>query len=225
MTKQFEPRDVLGFRPAGIVFDCDGLLLDTEPCWSIAEGSLFTVRGLDYGPEHKARYIGLSVPATVALMAAEFGEAGREAEIQAEVLAAVEQVIREQAQPMPGAVELVAALTGRLPIAVASNSPREVLDVALDRAGLAEAFGAVVAADDVAVPKPGPDLYLEACARLDVPPAESLAFEDTITGATAARAAGLWVIGVPSLAADGFPADLVLPSLTDPRLQSWLAQL
>ncbi len=225
MTEAKLAAELVGYRPAGIVFDCDGLLMDTEPCWTVAESSVFAARGLGYGAAEKSRYIGLSVPATVALMAAEFDEVGREAEIQAEVLTAVERVISEQAEPMPGALEIVAALGGRIPIGVASNSPRVVLDVALARAGLTESFGAIVAADEVAVPKPGPDLYLEACARLGVSPSASLAFEDTITGATAANAAGMRVIGVPSLSADGFPADLVLPSLTDPRLQAWLAQL
>lgn len=219
------PLDLTSFRPEGVVFDCDGLLMDTEPCWTVAESAVFAVRGLGYGPEEKSQFIGLSVPATVALMAAMFDEVGREAEIEAEVLTSIVRVIGEQAEPMPGALELVAALSGRLPIAVASNSPRVVLDVALARSGLSDAFGAVVAADEVAVPKPGPDLYLAACERLGVRPEVSLAFEDTVTGATAANAAGMRVIGVPSLSAEGFPADLVLGSLTDSRLQQWAARL
>ncbi|MGC3995089.1 MAG: HAD family phosphatase [Propionicimonas sp.] len=207
------------------MFDCDGLLMDTEPCWTVAETAVFAARGLPYGLAEKARFIGKSVPATVALMAEIFGEVGTEAAIEAEVLSTIEDVIAREAQPMPGALELVAALRGRLPIAVASNSPRAVLDVALARAELADAFGAVVAADEVAVPKPGPDLYLAACERLGVDAARSLAFEDTTTGVAAARAAGMAVVGVPSLDPAGFPADVVLASLADPAVLAWARSL
>ncbi len=214
-----------GLRPAGVVFDCDGLLVDTEPCWTVAETAVFAARGLSYGAAEKARFIGKSVPDTVELMIAIFDEPGNEAAITAQLLATVGDVIGDRAEPMPGAVELVGALAGRLPIAVASNSPRRILDVALRRAGLADAFGAVVAADEVELPKPAADLYLAACAGLGVPARHSLAFEDTVTGVTAARAAGMLVVGVPSLDPEDFPADLVLPSLADPRVTAWAAAL
>lgn len=208
-------------RPAGVVFDCDGLLVDTEPCWTVAESAVFADRGLSYGPAEKARFIGKSVPATVELMAAIFGETGNDDAIRAEVLNTVRDVIGSQAEPMPGAIELVAMLSGRTPIGVASNSPRSVLDIALERAGLTGAFGSVIAADEVPVPKPAPDLYLAACRLLGVDPRASIAFEDTETGVASARAAGLLVVGVPSLEVEGFPADVVLASLTDPRLVAW----
>ena len=214
-----------GMRPDGVVFDCDGLLVDTEPCWTVAESAVFAARGLPYGVGEKALFIGKSVPATVELMAGFFGEAGNDDAICAEVMSTVIEVIGGQAEPMPGAIELVRALSGRTPIGVASNSPRVVLDMALQRAGLTGAFGAVIAADEVPVPKPAPDLYLAACRLLGVDPTASIAFEDTWTGAAAARAAGMWVVGVPSLEPDGFPSDLVLASLADPRLLDWARSL
>ncbi|MCC6497553.1 MAG: HAD family phosphatase, partial [Propionibacteriaceae bacterium] len=181
-------------RPAGVVFDCDGLLVDTEPCWTVAESAVFAARGLGYGPAEKALFIGKSVPATVELMAGIFGETGNEERIRAEVVDSVGDVIAGQAEPMPGAVELVRLLSGRTPIGVASNSPRVILDIALRRAGLAGAFGAVIAADEVAVPKPAADLYLAACRLLGADPGASIAFEDTETGVAAARAAGMLVV-------------------------------
>jgi HAD superfamily hydrolase (TIGR01509 family) len=221
-----ERDEALGWpRPAAIVFDCDGLLVDTEPCWTVAESAVFASRGLPYGTAEKALFIGKSVPATVELMAGFFGEVGNDEAIRAEVMDTVGDVIGGQAEPMPGALDLVRALSGRLPIGVASNSPRVVLDIALERAGLTGAFGAVIAADEVPVPKPAPDLYLAACRLLGADPLASVAFEDTWTGAAAARAAGMWVIGVPSLEPDGFPADLVLTSLDDPRLLAWAHSL
>lgn len=210
-----------GLCPAGIVFDCDGLLVDTEPCWTVGETAVFASRGLPYGPAEKARFIGLSVPATSALMAEIFGEQGNEDAITDYVLGMVAEVIAARAEPMPGAVELVRALAGRVPIAVASNSPRRLVDLSLERAGLTGIPDAVVAADEVAHGKPAPDLYLAACAKLGVDPFASVAFEDTITGVTSARAAGMTVIGVPSLDRDGFPADLVLESLGDPAVLAW----
>ena len=211
--------------PDGVVFDCDGLLVDTEPCWTVAESAVFAARGLEYGLQEKALFIGKSVPATVALMAELFGEAGNEAAIQEEVLGQVGAVIADAATPLPGAIELVRLLGAKLPIGVASNSPRAILDIALERAGLTGAFGAVIAADEVPVPKPAPDLYLAACRMLGASPSASVAFEDTWTGAAAARAAGMWVVGVPSLEPEAFPADLVLETLADPRLRAWAKSL
>lgn len=212
-------------RPAGIVFDCDGLLVDTEPCWTVGESAVFAARGLPYGPREKARFIGLSVPATSALMAEIFDEPGNEDAITAHVLGMVGDVIATRAEPMPGAVDLVRALVGKLPIAVASNSPRRLVDLSLERAGLTGVPQAVVAADEVESGKPAPDLYLAACALLGVDPAASVAFEDTVTGLTSARAAGMTVVGVPSLEPDGFPADLVFGSLADPALLAWARAL
>jgi HAD superfamily hydrolase (TIGR01509 family) len=150
---------------------------------------------------------------------------GSEDTITEHVLGMVAEVIAAHAEPMPGAVELVRALAGRVPIAVASNSPRRLLELSLDRAGLTGVPDAVVAADDVTHGKPAPDLYLAACAALGVDPGASVAFEDTITGVTSARAAGMTVVGVPSLNPDGFPADLVLDSLADPDLLAWARAL
>ncbi len=221
-----ERHGALGLRrPAAIVFDCDGLLVDTEPCWTVAESAVFAARGLPYGPAEKALFIGKSVPATVELMAGFFGEVGNDEAICAEVMSTVGDVIDGQAEPMPGALELVRALSGRMPIGVASNSPRMILDIALRRAGLTGVFGAVIAADEVPIPKPAPDLYLAACRLLDADPLASIAFEDTWTGAAAARAAGMRVVGVPSLDPDGFPAELVLETLADPRLLAWARTL
>ena len=216
-----ERHGALGLRrPAAIVFDCDGLLVDTEPCWTVAESAVFAARGLPYGPAEKALFIGKSVPATVELMAGFFGEVGNDEAICAEVMSTVGDVIDGQAEPMPGALELVRALSGRMPIGVASNSPRRILDITLRRAGLTGVFGAVIAADEVPIPKPAPDLYLAACRLLDADPLASIAFEDTWTGA-----AGMRVVGVPSLDPDGFPAELVLETLADPRLLAWAQSL
>jgi HAD superfamily hydrolase (TIGR01509 family) len=126
-------------------------------------------------------------------------------------------------EPMPAALELIAELhdLGR-PMAVASNSERRLVDLALAGSGLAVSFGAVVAGDEVPNPKPAPDLYLEACRRLGASPEEAVAVEDSPRGAAAARAAGLFVVGIPYLPDLPVEADLVAGSLKDPAVRAAL---
>lgn len=210
-------------RPSGVVFDCDGLLVDTEPSWERAEVEMYRRRGLEYGPAKRARFIGISVYAASALMAEDFGEQGREADLLAELLEDVVESITSEATALPGAVELVAAVAATgVPLAVASNSPLDIVQAALRRGGLLDAVGTVVSIEDVEHAKPAPDLYVVACSRLGADPARAVAFEDTVTGLTSARSAGLTVLGVPSLPVP-FDADWVLGSLADPALTEWLA--
>jgi HAD superfamily hydrolase (TIGR01509 family) len=123
-------------------------------------------------------------------------------------------------EPMPGARELLAALRERgVPLGLATNSGREFATRALRSAGLHDVFDAIVSAQDVERPKPAPDVYLEAAARLGVAPADCVALEDSETGVAAARAAGMTVVGVPSFPAiDLSAADLVADSLADARV-------
>lgn len=213
----------LHFRPEAVVFDNDGLLVDSEACWSKAEAIIFAERGLEYPPSIKAEFIGKSVPDTVTLMARRFGEVGNEAAIGTQLLRLAAEIIAAESVPMPGAVELVTSLRGRMPIAVASNSPRPLVEAALRPAGLWGRFDALISFDDVAAGKPAPDLYLKACAALAATPEHCLAFEDSETGLASARAAGLAVVGVPTLKNLEFDADLVVDSLADPDLMEWVA--
>ncbi|RSN14937.1 HAD family phosphatase [Streptomyces sp. WAC 05977] len=211
-----------GRNPRAVVFDCDGLLMDTEPCWSVAETELFARRGLPFGPDEKALVIGKSLPAAAGAMAEAFGEPDGGAEIADELLRLVTEVVTAKAEAMPGARELVELTAAAVPVAVASNSPRALLDAALVRGGLAGMFPVKLAADEVAAPKPDPEMYLTACALLDVDPADALAFEDSMTGLRSARAAGMTVIGVPTLKQQDFPADVVIGSLRDEELLAWI---
>ncbi len=211
-----------GWRPDAIVFDCDGLLMDTERCWTVAETAMFARHGLPFGPEDKATLIGRSIPVAATVMAQRFGRPGEEAEIQAEITALAAHEIAARAEAMPGAHRLIALLAGRLPLGVASNATRPLLDAALARGRFGGAFAVSIAAEEVPAPKPAPDIYLEACRRLAVVPTRALAFEDSPTGAHAARAAGLKVVGIPTLATPDFPADLVVGSLDDARLLEWV---
>jgi HAD superfamily hydrolase (TIGR01509 family) len=209
-------------RPAAVVFDCDGLLVDTETCWAVAERELFARAGLSFGPAQKALLIGKSVPDEAREIAKAIG--GNPREVEVELLALAARAVGEGARAMPGAAHIVDRIGRVLPMAVASNSPRRLLDLALERGELAHAFRVTVAADEVGAPKPAPELYLEACKRLGVAPDSALAFEDSMTGVLAARAAGMKVICIPSLKGLEYPADAVLDSLEDDRLLGWLSQ-
>jgi HAD superfamily hydrolase (TIGR01509 family) len=210
-------------KPLAVVFDNDGLLLDTEPCWTLAEEALFRAHGKTFDLTAKHQLIGSS-PATAAPILArllDLPQAGQQLSDELYALALTE--ISNGATPRPGAVALTARLRADgLPVAVASNSPRSHLLAGLRRVGLTESFDAVLGVDDVASPKPAPDLYLDACKALRVAPADAIALEDSPTGVAAARAAGMRVIGIPSVDGVVLTADLVAGSLADPEVYRML---
>ncbi|MCR8575714.1 HAD family hydrolase [Streptomyces sp. Isolate_219] len=212
-------------RTEAVVFDCDGLLVDTEPCWTVAETALFAAHGHTFGPEQKALVIGRTVEAAAEAMADCFGRPGAGPELAAELLERVRKELAHGAAALPGAAELVRACRAAVPIAVASNSPRELLDTALESAGLAPYITHAFAADEVRSPKPAPDLYLTACEALGAAPKRSVAFEDSATGISAARAAGLHVAVVPSLPGTDLDHDWLGTSLGDPELLGWAREL
>jgi HAD superfamily hydrolase (TIGR01509 family) len=202
------------------VFDCDGLLLETESCWTRAEEELFSRYGSVFGADEKRALIGTSLFDGSLILERLLEQPGRAGELGQELLDLVERRLLEESTAMPGAAELVRELLGRTPVAVASNTPERLVRGALACAGVAELFDVVVTADQVAAPKPAPEAYLRACELLDASPTESIALEDSPTGVASARAAGLFVVGVPS-----FPgvvldeADLVAGSLVDPAVR------
>jgi HAD superfamily hydrolase (TIGR01509 family) len=198
-------------KPRGIVFDLDGVLVDSEGIWAEAEAATVAELGGEYTPELSAALYGRGHRDGARILAERFGG---DADAIADVLLGHALAgFRNGLEPLPGARELVARLRGRVPIAVASNSVRVIVETALASAGL-EGFDAVVAGEDVAAAKPAPDPYLEACARLGIAPADAIGVEDSPVGIASAKAAGLYVIGVPSIRAQRLDeADLVVTSL------------
>ncbi|MCD7443393.1 HAD family phosphatase [Streptomyces lincolnensis] len=206
--------------PVAVVFDCDGTLMDTEPCADAARGAVFARRGQVYDDAARAALVGLSVAQGGEVMARLFGgSAPRLAEELAEELLAA---VADGARPMPGAADLVARLAARVPVAVASNGPRVLLDKSLAQGGLSRWLPVTVSGDDVTMPKPHPACYLAACAALDVDPAGALAVEDSLVGARAAHTAGMTVLGVGTLVR-GPHVHAHVPALDDAALRHWLA--
>lgn len=208
-----------------VVFDCDGLLVNTETCWTVAETAIFAAHGHPFGPEQKALVIGRTVEDAGEAMAQYLGRPGAGAELAAELFERVCMELSRGAAALPGAAELVRACRAAVPIAVASNSPRELLDAALWSAGLADYFTHTFAADEVRSPKPAPELYLTACQTLGVAPKRSVGFEDSATGIASARAAGLYVAVVPSLSGADLDHDWLGTSLAERELLDWARQL
>jgi HAD superfamily hydrolase (TIGR01509 family) len=211
-----------GWTPQAVAFDCDGTLVDSEHCLTQAHIALFGRRGLQFGPGHELLVYGRSLPEKCALFAEVLGEQGNEAAISTELLALALDAISAGATARPGARDLLALVASAVPVAVVSNSPRTLLRASLSRAGLADLLPITVAADTVTRAKPAPDPYLAACSLLGVPPADTLAVEDSPIGLDSARAAGLVTLAVPSNPGLTLRANRTVTTLHDPDLLAWV---
>jgi len=186
--------------PAAVVFDNDGLLLDTESVWTRAEQDLFDLRGTEFTPADKLELVGTSAAIAGGILERRLGEPGRAAELIEELNELVVAELEHGVEAMLGARELLERLQGKVPIGLVSNSPLRFVRRSIELAGIDGFFDVVLSAHEVAAPKPAPDPYLEACRRLGVKPGpDVVALEDSPTGVAAARAAGLTVIGIPSV--------------------------
>jgi HAD superfamily hydrolase (TIGR01509 family) len=215
----------MGSHFEAIVFDNDGLLLDTEEAWTRAESALFERHDHTFTQAHKRDLIGSSRAQSAAKLELMLGLPRRGEALMDELHELVMEEVAAGVPPRPGALELLHAVrAAHVPVGLASNSSREFVDRVLSVSQLADGhFDVVVAADDVEAPKPAPDLYLAACAALGADPRRAAALEDSPPGVAAARAAGMYVIAVPY-----FPdtpiegASLVAGSLADPRVAAAL---
>lgn len=199
------------------MFDCDGLLLETESRWTMAEERVCDAHSVAFTMDLKRQMLGSSIERAGALLAAWVGlNSSHGPRMGKELLAAYRQVVDEHGvEPMPGVVDLLRALHGRVPLAVASNTHEAETRRVIAAAGLPEVFQAVVCAGGNIPPKPAPDLYLAACAAMNAEPSNSVAFEDSPLGAAAATAAGMFVIGVPSTVGVTLTTHRVLATLEE----------
>jgi beta-phosphoglucomutase-like phosphatase (HAD superfamily) len=209
----------VGPWPRGVVFDCDGVLIDSEACWHDAYRRVLEPHGARIGDGHRETLAGASVAGAAALLSEATGVPIAEARLRAALSAAF---MRIGVRLLPGAGAVVRALAGVIPLAVATNGPLDVVESALRDVRLHDCFDAVVSAESAARHKPAPDVYLEACRRIGVHPSDAIAFEDSPRGVAAATAAGMVTVAVGSLAAKPV-ADLVVARLDDPRALELLA--
>ncbi|HXR60650.1 MAG TPA: HAD family phosphatase [Solirubrobacterales bacterium] len=186
--------------PEAVVFDNDGLLLDTESVWTRAEEDLFERRGTAFTPADKLELVGTSAEIAGGILERRLGEPGRAAGLIEELNELVVAELEHGVEAMLGARELLERLRGKVPLGLVSNSPLRFVRRSIEIVGFQDHFDVILSAHEVAAPKPAPDPYLEACRRLGVEAGPSVvALEDSPTGVAAARAAGLTVIGIPSV--------------------------
>ena len=198
---------------AAVIFDCDGVLADTEAAWGRAEQLLCERHGAPFTDEIRAAAWGHSMPETVRILMPGVGEPGPldDLRVELEELAAAE--VGRSARALPGAAATVAACAAVVPVGVASNSPRAILDPVLQTLRIDHLVAASAAGDEVRVAKPHPEIYRRVARLLGVHPRDVLAFEDSPAGVRAAWAAGCTVVQV----AGGRPRDrrarLTVPDL------------
>jgi HAD superfamily hydrolase (TIGR01509 family) len=199
-----------------VLFDMDGLLVDSEPVWYDAERALVERLGGVWGRHHQAACIGGTIDASCRYIAELTGTAVPVEEIVADLL---DEMQRRFAAALPvheGALELIDAVRARgVATGLVSSSYRRLVDAALDAVGR-HRFDVTVAGDEVGRGKPDPEPYLTACRQLGVSPERSVVLEDAITGVTAAEAAGCVVVAVPSVAPiAATPGRQVVAALSD----------
>lgn len=208
------------WTPRAVVFDCDGMLLDTESVWQSAQDTVVTARGVQLQDEDEAVLHGSTIEIAAELIARRAGH--DEQEILADLHREFDRELSGGIRALPGAAQILQLTGAKVPLGCASNSWLAALEEKLTLTGFREHFAVLQASDTVEHPKPAPDMYAAAAAALGIPPADVLAFEDSATGARAAREAGLRLIVIPTGGHAAPPADLALDSLTDPELAGWI---
>ena len=198
--------------PTALVFDFDGVIGDTQACWDAAYGEVLAASGRELDHPIATELVGASVAQAALILDVE------EESLNSSLRDAFR---RTQVKAMPGANRMISATAGRMPIAVATNGPEELVREALASLELIGYFDVVVSGEAIGSLKPAPDVYDVACEQLGVDPTDAIAIEDSILGVAAAAAAGLFVVQVgPGPAAP--EADLRYPDLNHPGINRWL---
>jgi HAD superfamily hydrolase (TIGR01509 family) len=204
-----------------VVFDLDGLLLDTEQVWDEVREELVRERGGRWHDRAQADMMGMSSPEWSRYLHEELGLAEPPEELNRLVVERMQDRYRDRLPLVDGAVEAVRRLADRWPLGLASSSNRPLIDLALEEMGVADLFRATVSSEEVERGKPAPDVYLEAAHRLGVAPERVAAVEDSEAGIRSAKAAGMRVVAIPNR---HFPPSDEALALTDVLLES-LAEL
>ncbi len=183
---------------AAVIFDLDGVLIDSEQVWSAAKEQLVRERGGTWRADASQRMLGMSSPEWSSYLRDELGVDMAPEDISRAVVKRLARIYRQRLPLIPGARAAVSSLAGRWRLGIASSSNRPIIDLVLDLAHLREFFATTVSSEEVAHGKPAPDVYLEAARRLDVPPVRCAAVEDSANGLRSAAAARMTVVAVPN---------------------------
>jgi len=184
--------------PEAVIFDLDGVLVDSEQLWNGAKKEVVLATGGHWRDDAPMAMIGMSSPEWSRYMHDQLSVPGDVEEINHEVVQRMEQAYRARLPLLPGATEAVRGLQSQWPLGLASSSNREIIDLVLQLAGLTDSFRATVSSEEVEHGKPAPDVYLEGARCLGVAPTSCVAIEDSTNGLRSAAAAGMAVIAVPN---------------------------
>jgi HAD superfamily hydrolase (TIGR01509 family) len=182
-----------------VVFDLDGVLVDTEELWDEARRQIAEERGGNWRDDAQRAMMGMSSKEWARYMHDVIGVPDPPDQINAEVVRRLEELYRDRLPLIPGALDAVRRIGARWPLAIASSSNRPIIDLFLELTGAAELFQATVSSEEVERGKPAPDVYLEAARRLRVDPTLCAAVEDSENGIRSAAAAGMKVIAIPNV--------------------------
>lgn len=188
------------WKPAAIIFDMDGLLVDSETVWYLAEAEMLEARGHHYTEESRMHIVGLRQDEFLAKLSEYFRLEDSVEALTAEVNKRMIELIPQLVRPQPGAVEILDYVQrSRIPCAVASSSPKVIINAIMQAQGWDEALAVRCSGEEVPRGKPAPDVYVAAARRLNIDPVDCLALEDSANGARAAVAAGMVCYAVPDL--------------------------
>jgi HAD superfamily hydrolase (TIGR01509 family) len=204
-----------------VVFDLDGVLIQSEEVWDAVREVYVREHGGRYDAEIQRAMMGMSSNEWSQYLHDAAGIADEPAAINAEVVRRMLAAYRDHLPLIDGAVDAVKRLAARYPLGLASSSNRPLIDTVLDVSGLADCFRATVSSEEVGRGKPAPDVYLEAARRLGVDPSRCTAVEDSHGGIRSAKAAGMRVIAIPNAS---YPPDEESLAQADVALAS-LAEL
>jgi len=203
-----------------VIFDLDGVLIDSEPVWERVRRGLVAERGGHWAPDAQRKLMGMSTPEWARYLSEDLGVGLPPDEVAALVIDRMAASYRERIPLLPGAVEAVQRLAARWPLGLASSAPAVLIGIVLQSAGLRPYFAVTMSTEQVPHGKPAPDIYLAVAARLGCSPPYCAAIEDSSNGIRSAASAGLRVIAIPRPQYPPAPAalaaaSLVLPSLAD----------
>lgn len=207
-----------------VIFDMDGVLVDSEPLWRRAEVQVFGEAGLHLTEDECKHTMGLRLDEVVRVRLPERSESER-ARVEAQILERVIELVRTEGEPKDGVPEAMSFVRSlQLPVALASSSPLRLIHATLERIGLARAFAFVHSAENETYGKPHPAVYLTTANRLGVFPDRCVAIEDSLRGLISAKAASMKCILVPEEPDPRWVlADVVLPSLRALDADAWAA--
>ena len=200
-----------------VVFDLDGVLLQSEEVWDAVRERYVREAGGRYDDEVQRAMMGMSAPEWSRYLHEEAGVWEDPEDINRDVVERMLDAYRRELPLLPGAVEAVRRTAESFPLGLASSSNREVFEAVLDLAGIADCFSATVSSEEVPRGKPAPDVYLEAARRLRVEPERCAAVEDSHAGIRSAKSAGMRVVAIPNAS---YPPDDEALELADAVVRS-----